>query len=249
MGTLNHINVDDPSTSANIVTPQIKTENTETKVASEQSEPPAVTKKVITPTNTENIVNNVNKIPKLLDVIKTPIGSETKSPDTSLEVNSIKNDELKQLKENLINNIKPTNPWDVNTPLNTAATTNSLTNTPANKELYTNLEPYSETKLDKQPLYENVEINNIVDQPLDIHWRNKHMRGQYPVETPYNDGPNGRTDHPNESITEGGDITLESPSIMQSVIAPRSTPVQHLAFPVSKQAVKNFREKLEKNIE
>lgn len=42
---------------------------------------------------------------------------------------------------------------------------------------------------------------------------------------------------------------MEVPSIMQSVITPRSTPIQHLAFPVSKDAVKNFREKLEKNIE
>jgi len=36
---------------------------------------------------------------------------------------------------------------------------------------------------------------------------------------------------------------------MSSVIMPRSTKIQHLAFPVSRHAIKDFREKLEKNIE
>jgi hypothetical protein len=75
------------------------------------------------------------------------------------------------------------------------------------------------------------------------------MGGQFPVDTPYNDGPNGLTNNSPGAIVEEKENNLESPSIMQSVIAPKSTPIQHLAFPVSKQAVKNFREKLEKNIE
>jgi len=87
----------------------------------------------------------------------------------------------------------------------------------------------------------------MIDQPNGQKWSNIQQRGQYPTDLPYNNGPNGLIDI--KVPIKDSETNMETPSIMQSVITPRSTPIQHLAFPVSKEAVKNFREKLEKNIE